>query len=66
MFPHLIPNGVVILQYIDDTIMCLENDLKKARYVKLMLYIFEQMSELKINFEKSENILIRGGGQLCC
>jgi hypothetical protein len=42
LIPHLIPNGVAILQYADDTIMCLENNLKKARYVKLMLYILSR------------------------
>jgi hypothetical protein len=58
LISHLIPNGVAILHFIDDTIMCLENDMEKARNVKLMLYIFEQMSDLNINFEKSEIILV--------
>jgi hypothetical protein len=65
LISHLIPNGVAILQYTDDTIMCLKNDMEKVRNVKLMLYIFEQMSGLKINFEKSEIILVVvvvGGG----
>jgi hypothetical protein len=31
-----------------------------ARNVKLMLYLFEQMSGLKINFDKSELIMIWG------
>jgi hypothetical protein len=64
LIPHLIPNGVAILQYADDTIMCLENDLEKARNVKLMLYIFEQMFGLKINFEKSELILVGGDNEV--
>jgi hypothetical protein len=34
LISHLIPNGVAILQYANDTIMCLENDMKKARNVK--------------------------------
>jgi hypothetical protein len=49
---NLIPNGVVILQYADDTILCLKNDLGMARHVKLLLYLFERMSGLKINFKK--------------
>jgi hypothetical protein len=44
--------------------MCLKNDMEKARNVKLLLYIFEQMSGLKINFEKSELILIGGDNDL--
>jgi hypothetical protein len=58
IIPHMITNGVAVLQYADGTRMCLENDMVKARNVKLMLYIFEQMSGLKINFEKSEIILV--------
>jgi hypothetical protein len=64
LIPHLIPNGVAILQYVDDTIMCLENDMEKARNVKLLLYIFEHMSGLKINFEKSELIMVGGDNGL--
>jgi hypothetical protein len=62
---NLIPNGVVILKYADDTILCLKNDLGMARHVKLLLYLFERMSGLKINFKKSEVMLIgvgQGGG----
>jgi hypothetical protein len=31
-----------------------KNDLEKARNVKLLLFLFEQMPGLNINFEKSE------------
>jgi hypothetical protein len=55
---HLIQKGVAILQYADDTILCLQDNIDKARYVKLLLYVYEQMSGLKINFEKSEVIVI--------
>jgi hypothetical protein len=64
LIPHLIPNGVPILQYADGIIMCLENDMEKARNVKLLLYIFEQMPGLKINFEKSELIMVGGDNGL--
>jgi hypothetical protein len=56
--PYMITNDVAVLQYADDTVMCLENDMVKAINVKLMLYIFEQMFGLNINFEKSEIILV--------
>jgi hypothetical protein len=59
---HLIPKGVAVLQYVDDTILCLEHNLTYARYVKLLMYVFEQLSGLKTNFDKSEVLLIRGGG----
>jgi hypothetical protein len=61
---HLIPNGVAILQYADDTIVCLEHNLVGARNMKLLLYIFDQMSRLKINFEKSEVLMIGGDSEL--
>jgi hypothetical protein len=40
--------------------MCLENDLEKARNVKLLLYIFEQMSVLRLTLKKSELFLVGG------
>lgn len=55
---------MAILQYADDTIICLQYDMKKARNVKLLLYIFELMSGLKINFQKSEIIMIGGDNEL--
>ena len=50
----LIENGVCILQYADDTVLCFEHDIDKAVNIKLLLYLFELMSGLKINFENSE------------
>lgn len=61
---NLIPNGVAILQYADDTILCLEDDIEKARNVKLLLYLYEAMSGLKINFMKSEVVLVNGDNLL--
>ena len=54
LIPHLVEGGISILQYVDDTILFLENDLQKAVNMKLILSIFEQLSGLKINFYKSE------------
>ena len=52
--PHLVDGGIFILQYADDTILFLEHNLEKAQNMKLLLYAFEQLSGLKINFHKSE------------
>jgi hypothetical protein len=57
---NLVQHGVAILQYADDTIICLKNDMEKARNMKMLLYIYEQMAGLKINFSKSEICLING------
>jgi hypothetical protein len=51
---HLVDGGVSILQYADDTILFMEDDLEKAKNLKLILSAFEQLSGLKINFHKSE------------
>jgi hypothetical protein len=55
---NFIPKGIAILQYVDDTIMCLDHDVEKARNVKLLLYVFEQLSGMKINFDKNELLLL--------
>jgi hypothetical protein len=46
--------GVSILQYTDDTIIFMENNLERAKNMKLLLCAFEQLSGVKINFHKSE------------
>ncbi|KAK1612124.1 hypothetical protein QYE76_035797 [Lolium multiflorum] len=55
---NLMQNGIAILQYADDTILLLQDDAQQAVNLKLLLYIFESMSGLKINFEKSEVMMI--------
>jgi hypothetical protein len=61
---NLIPKGIAIIQYADDTIMCLGADENQARYMKLLLYIYEQLSGLKINFEKSKILSIGGDNDM--
>ena len=54
VIPHLVDEGLSILQYADDTVIFMGNDLEKAKNMKLLLCAFEQLSRLKINFHKSE------------
>lgn len=54
VIPHLVDDGLSILQYADDTILFMDHDLKQAKNMKLLLCVFEQLSGLKINFHKSE------------
>jgi hypothetical protein len=54
LVPHLVEGGLSILQYVDDTILLLDDDLEKAKNLKLVLSAFEKLSGLKINFYKSE------------
>lgn len=51
---HLVDGGLLILQYVDDTILFMEHDLEQAWNMKIILYAFETVSSLKINLHKSE------------
>jgi hypothetical protein len=58
LVPEYIENGVAVLQYADDTILCIRDDKEQASHLKLLLYLYEEMSGLKINFAKSEVIMV--------
>lgn len=61
LISHIIPNGVAILQYADDTIVFLKHNLEVANHMKFLLYMFEMLSGLKINFNKSEIFVVNDG-----
>jgi len=50
--------GVISLQYADDTMLFLKNDIEKASTLKWFLVYFEQMSGMKINYDKSDLLTI--------
>ena len=52
--PNLIDGGLSVLQYADNTIIFMDHDIEQAKNLKLLLCAFEQLSGLKINFQKSE------------
>jgi hypothetical protein len=54
VIPHLVDNGLSILQYENDMVLFMEHDIDKAKNMKLLLSAFEQLSGLKINFHKSK------------
>jgi hypothetical protein len=56
--PHLIPGGVSHLQYADDTMILLQNTDRGIRNLKFILLCFELLSGMKINFHKSEVIVM--------
>jgi hypothetical protein len=56
--PHLIQGGVTHLQYADDTILLLALDDMCIANLKFILIAFEILSGLKINFLKSEVIVM--------
>jgi hypothetical protein len=54
VIPHLVDDGISILQYADDTIIFMDHDLNNAQNMKLLLCAFEQALGLKIVFHKNE------------
>lgn len=54
LMTHLLPEGLTHVQYADDTEIMVEPTVESIRNLKLILYCFEFMSGLKINFHKSE------------
>lgn len=54
LVPHLVAGGLTQLQYADDTVLFKDYDDKTIRSVKFILYCFEWMSGLKINYHKYE------------
>jgi hypothetical protein len=44
LISHIIPKGIAILRYADDTIVCLKDD---TRNMKLLLHLYEMMTGLK-------------------
>jgi len=52
LLTDLFQGGIISLQYADDTLLFLQNDIDKARHFKWLLACFEQLSGMKINFEK--------------
>ncbi len=54
VIPHLFTGGLTHLQYADDTIIFIPCNDKEILVTKFLLYCFEIMSGLKINYDKSE------------
>jgi hypothetical protein len=50
----LIPEGISHIQYADDTILMVEGDDSSVTHMKFILYCFEWLSRLKINYHKSK------------
>jgi hypothetical protein len=56
--PALAPRGVIHMQYADDTLILIKNSEEDIKNLKFMLMCFEDMLGLKINFHKSEVIVM--------
>jgi hypothetical protein len=58
LVPHIIEKRVAIMQYADDIILLVQDDMEQAIHLKLILYMFEAMSGMKTNFTKSEIMIV--------
>jgi hypothetical protein len=56
--PKLVEGGLTHLQYVNDIIICLEADEDSIAHTKVLLYCFDNMSVLKINYHKSEVMVL--------
>jgi hypothetical protein len=57
-----VEGGITHLQYADDTIIMTRDEEKNIVNLKLILFGFESMSEMKINYHKNE-VFVIGGSQ---
>lgn len=51
---HLLPEGITHIQYADDIVVMIEPSETNIRNLKIILYCFEYLSGLKINYHKSD------------
>jgi len=58
LMPQVIEGGIVSLQYADDTLLFLEDNIGKANNLKWLLLCYEQMTGMKINYDKSDLLTI--------
>jgi hypothetical protein len=54
LMSRLYPEGVISLQYADDTLLFLENNIQGASHLKWLMTFFEYLSGLRINYHKSD------------
>ena len=54
LIPELVEGGLTHLHYADDTILFLANSEENFAMMKFLLFCFEELSGLRINYNKSE------------
>ena len=58
LVPHLVEGGLTHLPYADDTILFVENTENNIVMLKLILFCYEEMSSMRINYSKSEVFVV--------
>jgi hypothetical protein len=54
LMTSLYPEGVISLQYVDDTLLFLSHDNIAACHMKWLMVCYEHLSGMKINYHKSD------------
>ncbi|WVZ54242.1 hypothetical protein U9M48_005067 [Paspalum notatum var. saurae] len=65
LVPDLIEGGLTHLQYADNMILFLENTEREIRNMKFLLFCYEEMSGMRINYAKSEVFTVGMGDGEC-
>jgi hypothetical protein len=60
LVPHLVEGGLSHLQYANDIVIFLALEEQSILHTKFLLYCFENMSGLKLNYQKSDVIVVGG------
>jgi hypothetical protein len=63
LVPHLLEGGLTHLLYADDTILMIQKDVESIMNLKFLLYSFESMRGMKINYHKSEIYALEGDNE---
>jgi hypothetical protein len=58
LLSNMRPGGVFSMQYADDTLLFLQNNVEQAQNLKWLLSLFKQISGMKINFNNSDLVPI--------
>ena len=56
--PELVEGGLSHLQYADDIVLLLENSKQNIAMTKFLLICYEELSGMKINYNKSEVFVV--------
>jgi hypothetical protein len=63
LVPHLINGGITHLQYANDTILLIHDKEEYILNLKLIIYCFENMSDMKVNYHKIEMYVLGGDSE---
>lgn len=58
LVPEIFPGRITYLQYADDIVIFISFDAKQVIVTKILLYCFEEMAGMKINYHKSEVFIV--------